>query len=441
MQVNVEDLSPVKKLLRIEIPEEKVTKEINDAYSDLKKTAKVKGFRPGKAPRSVLERLYKKDVFADVSSKLIQDSFTDAIKETQLQIIGSPHIDPPDLEEKSAYKYEATVEINPQLGNIDAEGLVLKKNMYKIDEGDVEKQVQMIRRNLAEYPKIETERPVQEGDVVIVDYEGFKDQKPFEETQRTENFMMKIGDGRISKELDEQLVGANIGETKDIQVRFPEDYKNQNLANQTIDFKVFIREIREEKLPPVDDDLAKKLGQFETLEELKSTIRNNLSHGYEKRIQQELTEQILSALLERQDFEVPDAMVEMELEGIVADVEREFTYNNLSMDDLGITRESLNEKYRSLAVKQVKRHLILNKLIEQEDLQLTDEEIDEKIDEMAASVRQDANSLKEYYRVKPQEFDYFKHAMLEKKIIELIISKSEVIETQPETPQADEQTA
>ena len=188
MQVTVEDLSSVKKVLHIEIPEDKVVSELDASYKNLKKTAKVKGFRPGKTPRSVLERMYKKDVLADVSSRLIQDSFLDALKETELNIVGNPKLDPPGLEEKGPYKYDATIEVRPEIEDIDFKGLALKKTLYKISDEEINAQLKMLQKSLAQQKTVEEDRPIKEDDFALIDYEGFKDGKPYAETQMTENF-------------------------------------------------------------------------------------------------------------------------------------------------------------------------------------------------------------------------------------------------------------
>ena len=207
MQVTVEDFSSVKKMLHIEIPEEDVAIELDNAYKQIKKTAKVKGFRPGKVPRNVLERLFKKNVHSDVSSKLMQNSMIEAIKETKLDIIGNPIIEPPDLDKKGPLKFDAIVEIKPEVGTIDYKGLNLQKTLYKVSDEEIDGQVQMLRKQLAEMKDVEDDRPVKEGDFVIMDYEGYKDGKPAADIQKTENYKMKIGDAIIAKELDSELIG------------------------------------------------------------------------------------------------------------------------------------------------------------------------------------------------------------------------------------------
>jgi trigger factor len=432
MQVKVEDVSSVKKVLHIEIPEDTVTRELNTAYQQLKKTAKVKGFRPGKTPRSVLERMFKKDVHMDVSSKLLQDSFVEALKETDLNIVGNPKIDPPQLDEKGPYKYDATVEIKPDIDKIDFKGLSLKKALYRITDEEMDAQLQMLQKNLAQQNPVIEDRGVKENDFVRIDYEGFEDGKPFSETQKTENFTMKIGAGAISKTLDESLIGKKPGEDIEVTVNFPEDHFNKKLASHEITFQVKLHEIREEVLPEINDEFAKKLGPYETLDDVKNAITDNLKQGYEKRVEQELNEQIFQELIEKTEFELPESMIEYELDGIVDEVEKTLRYYNKSMEDQGLTRESLAEKHRETAEKKVRRHLILGKIIDQEELTLSDQELDAGFNEMAQAVNQPVEAIKSYYNKDQNNLEFFKHTLLEKQAIRLIIESSTIEEIEPE---------
>jgi trigger factor len=437
MQVTIEELSSVKKTLHVEIPQEQVTRELDSAYSKLKKTAKIKGFRPGKAPRSVLERMFRKDVHADVSSKLIQESFINVLKDKDLKIVGNPQLDPPELTANEPYAYDATVEVKPDIGDIDFKGLKLNKTQYKVNDKEVESQLKALQKNMAQQKTVEDDRPAQEGDHVMISYEGLKDGKPFTETQRTENFTLKIGDGSILKDFDTGLIGMKAGDSKEIKVKFPDDYFNDKLAGLDIDFQVTLNQIREEELPEIDDDLAQKAGNYSTLVELKERIRQNLTEGYTKRVEQEMNEQIFTALIEKKDFDVPDVMVDFELDTIVDDAEKSFAYRNTSLEEMGITRESIAEKYRDTAVKQVKRHLILEKIIEQENLTLSEEQLQEGLQEMADAFQQPVEQIKAYYSQNTDKLDYFKQTLLEKRAINLIIESGVIKEIDPPKEESD----
>jgi trigger factor len=435
MQVTVEDLSTVKKVLHVEIPEKVVVGELDKAYKDLKKNAKVKGFRPGKTPRTVLERLYKKDVNADVSSKLIQESLIDAIKEAELNIVGRPEIEPPIADGKGPYKYDATVEIEPEIETVDFKGLALKKNLYRVSAEEMDAQLKMLQKNLAQQKTLEEDRPAQEGDFVLVDYEGFKDGKPFAETQKTENFTLKIGDGPILKEFDEQLIGMSTGEAREVKVHFPEDYFNNKVANLEITFNVKLNGIREVVLPEIDDEFAKDLGKYETLGQLKEEISSNLLKGYEKRSDQEVQEQIFTALLEKVNFEVPDSLIAFELEGIIEEVEKTLTYHGSSLEERSLTKENLAEKYRDTAIKQVRRRLILKKIVGQENLTLSGEDLENGYKDMAEAFNRPVEEIRNFYEQKGSNIEFFKTSLLEKKALKLIIENSsqEIVEPELES--------
>jgi trigger factor len=432
MKVTVEDRSTVKKVMHIEVPEEDVTRALDEAYKELKKTAKVKGFRPGKTPRGVLERMYKNDVNADVAGKLIQEAYIDALKETGLKVIGSPVVDPPTLQKDSPYRFDATVEVHPEIGDIDFTNLKLEKSIYTASEEEIEAQIKQLQHNLAKREPIAEERPAQMGDFVQLNYEGFKDGSPFEETKKTENFVMKLGDAHIAADFDQGVAGMNPGQEKEITVAFPEDYFNKKLAGHTVDFKVTLNEIRKEVLPELDDEMAKQLGPFTTMAEVREKIKQNLKEGYDKRAEQELNEQAFRQILEKVDFEVPDMLVDYELKSILADAERSFSYNNKTFEEVGISRESLSEKYRGTAEKQVKRQMILGKIIEQEKLELTDDDLNKGFEQMAAVYNQPVEVVKGIYEKSGDQISHFKHALLEKKAIGLIMERNHIESVTPE---------
>ena len=434
MSFKVEDVSSVKKTLHIEIPQDEVVRELDNAYNQLKKSAKVKGFRPGKVPRSVLERMFKKDVHADVSSRLIQSSFIDAVKEAGLNIVGNPELDPPALEAGRAYTYDATVEITPEIDDIDFKGLKLKRTLHAASDDEVDLQLKSLQKGMAQQEKISEDRPARKEDLVSLDLKGSQNGEPVAEFSDAENFSLQIGKAMISKEFDDQLIGMKSGDDKEFSIKFDKDFPNEKLAGQEIDFHVVLNEIRKEILPPINDALAKKAGPYQSLDDLKKVILDNLKQGYEKRTEQELNEQIFTALIAGTEFEVPDSMVEMELQGIIEEAERSFAYRNTSMEEMGLSKETIAEKYRDTALKQVKRHLILGKIIDQESLNLDDGELEGGLKEMSENFNQPLEEIQKFYDQNPDKLRYLKHTLLEKKAIKLIIDSSTITDVKPETP-------
>ncbi|MFO7838811.1 MAG: trigger factor [Desulfosalsimonadaceae bacterium] len=443
MDVSVEDISSVKKKLHIEVPQEEVAKELDSAYANLKKNARIKGYRPGKVPRSVLERKFRKDVHSDVAQTLIQNTLMEALREKDLPVLATPDIDPSELDPDQAFTYRATVELRPELPEVDFKGLELKKNEYQASEEEIDRQVEMLKKHLAEYHTINEDRAAVDGDYVVIDYEGFKDGQPFEETEKTENHTLKLGQGSITEDFDQALIGMKPGESKEFAIHFPEDYHNANLAGQDITFQAALKEIREEVLPEANDEMARKLGEFNGIEELREEIRKNLQQGYDKRTHQELQEQIFDKLI-TEAFEVPETLVQQEIDNIVKDAEQQFVKNGLSMEQLGMTREGMAEQYRDLAEKQVRRHLLLNKIIKQEGLEIGDEELEAEYQRFSETTGQPAEVIRSYYQQSPDQLEAFKHALLEKKAIDLIINHAEIENIPPgeeESPATNEENA
>ena len=437
MQVKIEDKSSVKKMLSFEIPKETIAKELNKAYNELKKTADVKGFRKGKIPRKVLENRFAKDVHAEIAPRLIQDSFVETIKEHKLNIVGGPQLDPPELNPDEAYAFEITVEIKPELDDIAFEGISLERTVYAVSDAEIESQIYMIQKTLAKKETVAESRPVKETDFVLIDYEGFLNGDAFSGTPKIENYVMGIGKGALPDQFSEKLIGAIPVQDLEVEVVYADDFHDENLKGKTIVYKVSLKEIQEEVLPEANDDLVKELGKFETLDEVRASIRENLEKGNAQRVKHEMSEQVFLHLLEKYVFEIPDAMVDGELNGIIAEAEQAYAQNNTSLEEAGLSREILKTQYRDVAEKQARRHLILDKVITQETLELTEEELDKSFEEMAVGMNAPVDSIKNYFKMDPKQLEYYTHTQLEKKAIDLIIEKGSVSEVEPKTVEED----
>ena len=442
MQVKIEDKSSVKKVLSFEIPKENVAKELNKAYNELKKKADIKGFRKGKVPRKVLENRFCDDVHADVAPRLIQNAFVEAIQEHDLNIVGGPQVDPPELNPEADYVFDITVEVKPELADIEFEGLELTKTAYEVSESEIDAQIHMIQKTMAKKETVTEERPVKEDDFVLIDYEGFLDGEAYDKTPKVENFVMGIGQGSLPKEFSEKLIGAIPVQDLEVEVVYDENFWDENLKGKTIVYKVALKEIQEEILPEINDDLVKGLGKFETLDEVKDSIRENLEKGFEQRIKHEMSEQIFQQLLEKCEFEVPEALIEGELNGITQEAEQAYAANNTSLEEAGLSKESIRTQYRDVAEKQARRHLLLDKMISQTELDLTEEELDASFEEMAQGMGATVDAIKNYFKMDPKQMEYYKHTQLEKKAIDLIIEKGQVTEVAAEEEtQAEESDA
>ena len=438
MKIDVEDLSAVKKILHVEIPEAEVTREVDKAYETLKKNVKIKGFRPGKVPRSILERRFKKDMRAEVSGQLIQNSYAEALRETSLEPLGEPILDRPDLEEGQPYHYSATLEVRPPIQDLKVNGLKLKKKVHNVAGEEVEAQLKILQKNQAQLRSIEEERPVESGDFVLIDYEGFKDGEPFAPAGKTENFHFEVGSGRILEDFDQQLLGMRPNTSKEFSVDFPADYFNKNLAGLDITFKVTLKEIKEEILPEIDDEFAKDLGEHETLAELKQAVRTKLEQTYEARSERELRRDIIDMLIEQADFELPQVLVLHELSALVNDAQNALSYRGLSLEEAGKTQEDLSKEYHPLAEKRVREYLLLQKVVEQEGITATDEMLENAYKKMAEAMSHSVDTIKQYHDKYKEAYEVFKERTLEEEAVKSVIKRStiEIIEDDKETGDA-----
>jgi trigger factor len=383
--------------------------------------------------------MFGKEIRSEVQKKVVQDSFIEALKETDLKVVGQPEIDDqPEIEAKKAYQFDVTVEIKPEIGTVDFEGLSLKKSIYEVSGEEVEAQLHMLQKRLAGKEEIPEARPAREGDFVLLNYEGFQNGKPFEPAPKVENATMKIGLGTILKAFDDEITGMEKDQEKTFRIQFPDNYVNQELAGREVEYKVLLKAIQKEILPEIDDEMARNLGNFDSLAALRDEIEKHLKEGYTKRVEQELHEQIFEALIGKTDFEIPQQMIQYELDGILDDVQRSFETSNLTMEQTGQSREKLAEQYRDLAEAQVRRHLILDAIVQQENLTISEEELSDEMNEMAATFDQPVEALKAFYQQQPDKLHYFKHALLEKKAIKLILGKSEITEKPVESESVSE---
>ncbi|MCP3899736.1 MAG: trigger factor, partial [Desulfobacteraceae bacterium] len=358
-------------------------------------------------------------------------AFSKAIEDHSLKIISSPQMDPPDLDPESAYCFEMTIEVKPEIDDVEYEGMELNKTLYEVSDDEIEAQIQMIRKTMATKQAVSEERAVKDDDFVLIDYQGFVGDEPFAPTPQIENFTMAVGTDSMPKEFSEKIVGVIPEQDLEIEVAYPDDGADKEIAGKTVMYKVKVKEIHEEVMPE-DDHLVKELGKYESLDQVKDDIRANLSQGYIQRVQHELSEQIFQNLLSKYEFEVPESLVEAELNGIIAEAEQAYQQNNMTFEDAGMSKDSLRKDYKDVAEKQARRHLILDKIIEQEKLEMTDQEIEKSFEEMAKGMNASVDAIKNYFNMDKNQLENYKHTQLEKKAVELIVEKGKVTEKPPE---------
>ena len=430
MKVNVEDISSVKKKLLIEIPKEDVIKETDKFFNKLRKTVNLKGFRTGKIPRSVLENRFRKEAASEIGAELVNISYSQAVEENNLVPLGVPEFDYPEVVSGQDYKYTTTIEVKPLVSIKDYTGLKLKKSVYKVTDDKIEEKLQKLQKNLAQMRTIDEERPVTNGDFVQIDYEGFKDDKPFPPAGKSENYVGEIGSGTLLKEMSDELVGMTRGETKTFPVKFSDDYVPKALAGHEVFFTVTLKEIKNQILPDINDDFAKDLGEFSNLEELKSAIREEMERNYDNFSEKQLYEQVIDNLIEKTDFDLPEVLVNHEVNQMAEHAENSFGSQGISLKDMGYTHDDFLSKYRPAAERKVRGLLTLGKIIEQEGFVINDEILNKGFEILSKRLGQPLESIKMVYKQDKERAAGFEENFLEEHAVAYIIANSAVEEVE-----------
>jgi len=424
MNVSVEEISSIKKKVSIEIPGEEVTKEVDSFYKDLGKKAKIKGFRPGKVPRNILERYFKDYVKAEVVQKLIGDSYPKALTETNLEPVSPPVIDPGEFNEGKSFQYSAVIEVKPDIKLEGYTGLKIEGKKEELKDEEVEERLKSLQNLHANLKTVSTDRPIQTGDYVIVDYEASVGGKPLEGAKAID-FTVEVGSGHFITTFEEKLVGLKPREENEIEVSFPEDYGYKKWAGKTILFHVRIKEIKEKILPVLDDEFAKDLGDYSSLEELKTKLRGEIEKEKELVLERQLKDQVVDQLLEANPFDVPESLVDEQAKALVSDMKLRLAAQGVDFKNLGVTEEKLLGDYKATAQKQVKTFLILEKIASQEGIAVTDEEVDERLKEMAERMHQKFDVVKRYYE-KNGLLPEVKAGILRDKTLKFLLEKANV---------------
>ncbi len=424
MNINVEELSSIKKKVNVEIPGDQVTKEVDSFYQEVARKAKIKGFRPGKVPRNILERHFKDYVKAEVIQKLIQDTYPTALSESNLHPVSNPMIDPGNLESGKPFQYSATIEVKPEIKLEGYLGLNIEGKKEEVKDEEVEERLKGLQNLHANLKTIQEARPIQNGDFVIVDYEARMDGKPLEEGKATD-FTVEVGSGRFIPAFEEKLIGLRLEEEREIEVFFPEDYGYKKWAGKTISFHVKIKEIKEKILPTLDDEFAKDLGDYSSLEELKFKLKQEIEREKQLAFDRQLKDQMVDQLLQRNTFEVPESLVEEQAKALFSDTKLRLAAQGIKIDALGISEEKLQEDYRETAMKQVRTFLVLEKIAGQEGISVTDEEVENRLKEISEGTRQKLDVVKRYYE-KNELIPEVKAGIMNEKTLNFLLEKANI---------------
>ncbi|MBW2350860.1 MAG: trigger factor [Deltaproteobacteria bacterium] len=378
MKVTVEDIGPIQKRLSVEIPADVVSNEFDIAYNQLKRGADIKGFRKGKAPRSVLERQYGPQVESEVLEKLIKQSLPDALKEANVELVLDPHLDSTSpLKAAEAFTYSALLDLWPEFEVPKYKGLELEEPLVEVSEEEIQEQLEALLRHFATVETVPEDRPVEKGDLAIIDYVGEIDGEPVDGLSE-ENYYLEVGAGYFNSVFEEQLLGMTKGSERSIEVSYPEDALNGKVAGNTVQFKVVLKAIKERISPELNDDFAKQIGaDIKTVEELRDRLRKQLETDKQKAAKSSLRQQFLEQLREQVDFPIPDRLIDAKLTQMVDNVISHLQERGVDLEGAGMSEDRLRARMREDAVGQVKAEIILDKIAEVENIAVDHDEVSE----------------------------------------------------------------
>ena len=429
MKTTLEDINPVKKKLLVEIDSKEVDKRLNQAYGEIRKKAKIPGFRPGKVPRKILETYFGSQVIDDVTRGLISESFPKAVDEVKTFPLGQPILEKEALKQGQDFNYSAIIEVRPEFEVKDYLGLDVEKEMFSISEEDVQKRLEEIREANGKMASIEEERLIRDGDFVIVDYEGFEDGQLLEDV-KSSNLLVKVGKNDFHPKFDEALIGLKKEDETEVGIDFEEDFYHTKLAGKSVNFKIKIVDIKELVLPELNDEFASNLGaDLKDLDGLKNELRKAITSQEEKRIDGELKRRLLEKISEGIDFELPEVLIDAEIDFSARRLNDNLERSGSSLEKAGISEAGLKKEFRPASEKRVKEMLILDRIAKQDQIDIDDDDLEEGYGKLAESMGQDVETVKKYYEARGQ-MDSLKEELLKEKTLNYLVDHANISEVE-----------
>lgn len=397
MSVKVEKQDGSMALLTIEIEAEKLDGAIEKAYQKQKSRINVPGFRKGKVSRQVIEKMYGPEIFYDMASDiLIRETIEDACAESGEDIVSTPTVDIVQIEKGQPFIYTASVAVKPPVKLGEYKGVVIDKVDSEVTDDDVAEALEKERKNNARQLTI-TDRAVEDGDTIVLDYEGSVDGVPFDGGKGSDQ-TLKIGSGTFIPGFEDQLIGAKIGEECEVNVTFPEDYHAEDLAGKAAVFKCMVNEIRAEELPDLDDDFASDVSEFETLDEYKAYLRGELEERKRKEAQDAKEEAAIAAAVENAEIEIPGPMLETQKERMIDEFAQQLMYQGMSFEQYskftGATKQQMMDQVEPQAETRIKTRLVLEAVAEAEKLEVSDADYEEELKTMAEAYGREVDEIR-----------------------------------------------
>lgn len=426
MSVQVENLEKNMAKLTVEVPAEELEKAVQAAYMKQKSKISLPGFRKGKVPRHMVEKMYGPEIFYEEAVNIIlSKEYPKAAEESELEIVSRPTIDVEQLEKGKSFIFTAEVAVKPGVTLGKYLGVSVKKAEVAVSEEEVTAEIEKERESNARMVTVEG-RAIEDGDTAVIDYEGFTDGEAFE-GGKGENHSLVIGSHSFIDTFEEQLIGKNTGDQVTVNVTFPEDYHAPELAGKPAMFQVKINEIKAKELPELDDEFAQDVSEFDTLAEYKESVEKKLVERKEAEVKRERENEIIEKIIEDSQMEIPDAMVETQTENMMDDFANRLAQQGMSMEQYmqftGMTKEKLMEQMKPDALKRIQSGLILEAIAEAEKIEVSEEDVEAEIGKMAEMYGMEVDKLKELFP--ESEWENMKKDLAIQKAVDLIVEKAE----------------
>ena len=431
MKVSIESVDAVQRKLAFEIPADRVGREVEKAYRTVQQQARLKGFRPGKAPRSVLERYFGEQVAEEVSSLLIQESYAEAVEEHDLQIVAQPQVVPEKLTPGQPFRYSATVEVRPTVEISDFEGIEVKQEIETVKEEEVTASLQRLAESLTQLHPITDRETVEDGDVLTLDYTGLRGGRPLPGLEGKRR-LIEMGRETLLPGFQENLIGAQKGRTLQFSVPLPQPEgqpegptpEESTHNQQPLLFRVKIHDIARKEVPELDDDFAKDHGECDTLEELKNKIRDSLEKAAERRSENQMHEALLAGVYEKNPFQVPHSLVQEQLRQLFVDAGIQRPEEDVSVGGERLTDE-MREEFTARARQSVQSAFIMDALVKHLSLSVSDEEVQQKITELSSANTDQQHQIEAFY-AQEDNTQALQRQLLHQKAIQAVVDKAKI---------------
>lgn len=427
-------------VLTVEVAKEEFDKALDQAFKKVVKQVTVPGFRKGKVPRRIFEaRFGVEALYQDALDIILPQAYQKAVEETGIEPVDQPEVDIEQLEKGKNLIFKAVVTVKPEVKLGEYKGLEIPAKDFSVTDEQVQEELERIREWQAELIVVEDGK-LENGDLAVIDFEGFIDGEPFE-GGKAENYNLELGSNTFIPGFEEQLVGMSKGEEKEIKVTFPEEYHVEELKGKEAVFKVKVNEIKRKKLPELDDEFAKDVSEFETLEEFKADLRQKLEEQAKQEEENYKRDRVAEKAAEKAEIDIPQVMIDHEVEHMVQDFEQRLRFQGLDLDNYfkftGSSMEQLKEQFKEDAEKRVRISLTIEAIGKAENIEVTEEDIDKELDKMAELYSQDKEQLKKVFQSQGS-LDRIKTDIQFRKTLDFLVEHSKTVEAQPEEEQQEE---